>query len=74
MGCGASKGKGESKEGSDDIEFKKTGVESMDNFFDRAGAILEGLKNLTGPLSEQKEKLFESTGFFEVPGAGSLLQ
>ena len=71
MGCGASKGKAEGEGSqSDDIEFKDTGCNSMDVFFNRAKEVLDAVKDLTGPLAEQKEKFFESTGFYEVPGAG----
>lgn len=72
MGCGASKGK--SDEGgnmdSGDIEFKDTGVWSIDEFFGQAKKTLESFKDITGPLGEQKDNFFEATGFYEVPGAG----
>ena len=72
MGCGASKGK--SEEGgnteSADIEFKETGVWSMDEFFGQAKKTLDAFKDITGPLQEQKENYFFVTGFYEVPGAG----
>ena len=71
MGCGSSKGKAEGEgSGSAEIEFKDTGCHSMDRFFESAKKVLDAVKDLTGPLGEQKEKLFESTGFYEVPGAG----
>ena len=71
MGCGASKGKeaGASTEDAK-IEFKDTGCHSMDEFFSRAKKILKALADITEPLNDQKEKFFEVTGFYEVPGAG----
>ena len=75
MGCGASKGK--SDEGgnteSADIEFKHTDVWSVDDFFNQAKRTLDAFKDITGPLQEQKDKFFEATGFYEVPGAGKYL-
>lgn len=72
MGCGSSKGK--SDEGgnteSGEIEFKDTGVQSLDDFFGQAKKTLEAFKDITGPLGEQKDAYFEVTGFYEVPGAG----
>jgi hypothetical protein len=68
MGCGASKGA--SKElAPADITFKTVGVLSLDNFFAKAKDILDTLTGLTGPLLEEKDKFFEATGFYEVPGA-----
>lgn len=73
MGCGASKGKedGGNTE-SADIEFKETGVWSLDDFFNQAKKILDSFKDITGPLGEQKDNFFEATGFYEVPGAGKI--
>jgi hypothetical protein len=42
----------------------------MDEFFSRAKKILKALADITEPLNDQKEKFFEVTGFYEVPGAG----
>lgn len=72
MGCGSSKGKSEDGGNMEaaDIEFKDTGVWSIDEFFGQAKKTLEAFKDITGPLGEQKEKFFEVTGFYEVPGAG----
>jgi len=73
MGCGASKGKEE--EGGNtqeaEIDFKDTGVWSMDDFFGQAKKTLDSFKDITGPLNEQKEKFYDATGFYEVPGAGT---
>lgn len=71
MGCGESKGKaeGENKE-SGEIEFKDTGVYSLDNFFESAKKLMDAFKDITGPLGEQKEKFYDVTGFYEVCGAG----
>jgi hypothetical protein len=41
----------------------------MDNFFAKAKDILDQLTGITGPLIEEKDKFFEATGFYEVPGA-----
>ena len=74
MGCGASTGKGEGgekKEANAEIEFKDTGVWSMDDFFAQAKKTLDAFKDITGPLNEQKEKFYDVTGFYEVPGAGN---
>jgi hypothetical protein len=70
MGCGESKGKaeGENKE-SGEIEFKDTGVYSLDNFFESAKKLMDAFKDITGPLGEQKEKFYDVTGFYEVCGA-----
>ena len=72
MGCGASKGKSEEGGNTADanIEFKDTGVPSMDDFFGSAKKTLDSFKDITGPLGEQKDAYFEATGFYEVPGAG----
>lgn len=72
MGCGASKGKSEEGGNTQDakIEFKDTGVQSMDDFFNQAKKTLEAFKDITGPLGEQKDNFFEVTGFYEVAGAG----
>ena len=75
MGCGASKGKAEAEADVTEMTFKPIGVYSMDTFFDKAKETLDGFKDITGPLGEQKEQFFEVTGFYAVPGAGtSLLQ
>jgi hypothetical protein len=54
MGCGASKGNEEGGNSSknEDIEFKDTGVASMDNFFSNAKGILEAFEELTEPLGD----------------------
>ena len=43
----------------------------MDDFFGQAKKTLDSFKDITGPLNEQKEKFFDATGFYEVPGAGT---
>lgn len=72
MGCGASKGKSEDGGNTEnaDIDFKDTGVWSLDDFFGQAKKTLESFKDITGPLNEQKENFYFATGFYEVPGAG----
>lgn len=72
MGCGGSKGKSEESGNTENakIEFKDTGVPSMDDFFAQAKKILETFKGITDPLGEQKDKFYFVTGFYEVPGAG----
>ena len=42
----------------------------MDDFFDKAKEVLDNFKDITGPLAEQKDKFYEATGFYAVPGAG----
>ena len=71
MGCGASKGKAEGGNTADngDIAFKKTNCWQMDDFFNEAAKTLAAFKDITGPLSEQKDNFFDVTGFYEVPGA-----
>jgi len=72
MGCGASKGKAEGEGSqSNDIDFKDTGCHSMDRFFQSAKEVLDAVKDLTGPINEAKEHFYFSTGFYEVPGAGT---
>ena len=74
MGCGESKGKAEGGSTEQaEIEFKETGVWSLDQFFESAKKLLDSFKDITGPLNEQKEKFFDVTGFYEVPGAGKQL-
>jgi hypothetical protein len=41
----------------------------MDDFFNEATKTLAAFKDITGPLSEQKDNFFDVTGFYEVPGA-----
>jgi hypothetical protein len=41
----------------------------MDDFFNEAAKTLAAFKDITGPLSEQKDNFFDVTGFYEVPGA-----
>lgn len=76
MGCGASKGKSEggSNTESADIDFKDTGVWSLDDFFGQAKKTLDSFKDITGPLQEQKDNFYFATGFYEVPGAGKCAQ
>jgi hypothetical protein len=45
------------------------GVHSLDLFFNKSKETLDALNNITSPLREEKEKFFEVTGFYEVPGA-----
>ena len=68
MGCGASKGASK-KESAKDIVFKPIGIQSMDDFFDKAKEVLDQLASITKPLEDEKDKFFESNGFYDVPGA-----
>lgn len=42
----------------------------MDNFFDKAKELIDGFKDLTGPLGDSKDAFYEATGFYAVPGCG----
>ena len=71
MGCGNSKGKDLMSEDDDtEINIKPVGVYSLDKFFDAAKETLDTFMNLTSPITEFKDRFFEVTGFFAVPGAG----
>ena len=70
MGCGSSKGKSGGNTESAEIDFKDTGVWSLDDFFGQAKKTLDSFKDITGPLNEQKDNFYFTTGFYEVPGAG----
>ena len=52
MGCGDSKGKSEAGANTEpaEIEFKETGVWSVDDFFNKAKDTLKAFKDITGPL------------------------
>ena len=52
MGCGDSKGKSEASGNTEpaEIEFKDTGVQSLDYFFSKAKDTLKAFKDITGPL------------------------
>jgi len=41
----------------------------LDSFFTKAKELLNSLNSITISLQEQKDKFFEETGFYEVPGA-----
>lgn len=69
MGCGASKGKSDAEPTITEVNFKPVGVVSMDAFFEKCTEVLDNFKNITGPLGEQKDNFYETTGFYEVPGA-----
>lgn len=71
MGCGGSKGKADAEPTVEDINFRAIGVQSMDDFFDKAKETLDAFKDITGPLGEQKDNFFEATGFYMQPGAGT---
>lgn len=73
MGCGASKGKSDTEAAAvTELTFKKTDLPDLDSFFDKAKEFLDSIAELTGPLSEEKDKFFDVTGFFLCPGAGKL--
>ena len=69
--CGKNKGKSETEPVAvTEIEFKTSNVNSMDHFFIQAKNFLDSVKDITGPLGDQKDSFFDVTGFYEVPGAG----
>jgi len=51
------------------IEFNDTGCHQIDDFFRKAKEVHTALEDITGPIKENRDKLYESTGFYEVPGA-----
>jgi hypothetical protein len=71
MGCGASKGNdaGGNTADSGDISFKPTNCWQMDDFFKKASGVLQQFKDITSPLSDQKDNFYDVSGFYEVPGA-----
>ena len=73
MGCGASKGT-EKKETVEEMNFKHIGVWEMDDFFRQVKELLDGFKECTAPLDEAKDDFYDTTKFYEVPGARNLFR
>lgn len=67
MGCGAAKG----TQKDEAIKFKHMGVHSMDLFFTKCDQMMKDFAAITEPLRTEREKFFEATGFYAVPGAST---
>lgn len=65
--CSADKGSAEGQ--NTEITFKVTGVQSIDEFFDKAKETVDDFSNCLEPVQTEKEKFFEETGFDYVPAA-----
>lgn len=73
MGCGGEKGQAEKQTAAvTEITFKQCDLRDMDLFFDKAKEFLDSIPDITGPLGVEKEKFFDATGFYLVPGAGKI--
>lgn len=70
MGCGASKGEAK-KETVEEFNFKNIGVYEMDEFFNKVKNLLDSFKECTGPLDEAITDFYDTTKFYEVPGASN---
>jgi hypothetical protein len=75
MGCGASKGKDEgantSNEKEVEIKFKHCYVWELDRFFEEVTALMDSFKKATVPFEDARESFYEATKFYEVPGASN---
>ncbi len=71
MGCGASKGKEESNT-TQDLSFKYLGVYEVDEFFRKVKNLVDAFKDATAPYDEARDDLYDSSKFYEVPGASIL--
>lgn len=66
--CGSNKGEAK-KETVEEFSFKNVGVFEVDEFFGRVKSLLDSFKECTGPLDEASDDFYDTTKFYEVPGA-----
>jgi hypothetical protein len=70
MGCTSSSSVKPSTSNASSINFKNTGVDSLDDFFGTATTFLTNFQSVTSPLSTQKDNFFDETDMYKTPGAG----